>query len=557
MPHPSNPPDQPGTRQLSSDTELLQELKAKHTQTIRYVSEITHLRFANKTLAEIAKPSYTSRELSELEGFLDQKGTLAIPVKSDFSVMVGGMRQNVSVVAATETDANHGDMSSMLYLRDHVQAASVLMELSLSDPNNYQREGEMGKSLLLSALHLMSTPAQLERFKHIIERGEASQEDWPHISLLFNDMEAKEPNGWRNKQDTFQMLAFLACDALERGYLVVSELTQPHKRFLGYVAPLLQAVRYPKYENSGSWEEVAANRTSVMAIETALLHKIMMLTAKNEELGFLLGGLSTGDLAAMYDNGLHELGRRLPFESPDYPKDSIKYREADAALAYVLMYGIPKLLADEEIPIGPRREIMDEHAIEDLVLQELTSLIDPETGAMRRYDGDSYQRVNFHTSGVQKTIANIKRTVKQEAGSGEIDLDKKQLLRGELTPKGREAAWTHPLGQLSAWAAKRSIQAYKNGQSDDTQRYRMLSIRFLNHALASVTGENDWHAVLDANNRYTVQKASANRLPECYVTYETPDGKTFIVPSPHTPLNWSSAMLKEAVGLLRISTMLQ
>jgi hypothetical protein len=221
------------------------------------------------------------------------------------------------------------------------------------------------------------------------------------------------------------------------------------------------------------------------------------------------------------------------------------------------MYDIPKLLANERIPTGPRGEAMGERAIEDMVLKELFTLIDPKTGGMRRYNDDSYQRVNFHTGEVQQTVSDIKQTVKQDANGGEIDLDKKQSLRNELTPKGREAAWTHPLGQLSGWAAKRSIALRKKGQSATAAEYQKLSTCFLNHSLANITGSNQWNAVLDDDKHYVIKKVPSARLPECAITYELPSGELFVVPSPHTPLNWSSAATKQAVGLLRICTVLQ
>lgn len=545
-----------------NDTKLIANLRAKNSGKKSF-SRATGLTFGNAELAKLARRQYTAQELGSLETLLTAKGTLTIPVIGGYSVHLDGAKQPVSIVAATEIDKgrpNHGDMSSMLYLRDHIQAAGVLMELNLIDPQIYKQEGIEGRRLLISALHLLSTPHQLQRFQEVIKKGStAGQEDWPHISLLFNDMEGEKPNGWRNKQDTFQMLAFLTCDALERGYLGVNELTNSHKKFLGSVIPLLKAVGFPKYENSGSWEEIAANRTSVMAIETALLDKIAALAEGNPELVFLCGGLNTDAILAMRDNGLREIGRRLPFESPDYPKGSIKYREADAALAYVLMYGIPKLLAGARIPTGPLAQAMSEHDIEKLVLNELNKLADPETGGMHRYKNDSYQRVNFHTNGAQKIIRSIKRTVQNEAKAldGEINLDKKQSLRGELMPKGKEAAWTHPLGQLSAWAAERSIKAQKDGDPTKAESYRALSTHFLNPLLATVTGDSQWNAVLNEDRQYEIQRVPSLRLPECYVAYQTADGQVFTVPSPHTPLNWSSAMLKEAIGLLRASTMLQ
>jgi hypothetical protein len=541
------------------DATLLADLLDKQPRSLPY-SEAADVHCQNEAFAEIIQDNYSAEELKALEQQLHDQGTTKVSTVEGYGVEIDGETMPVSFVGATEISEdtpNHGEMASMLYLRDHIQTASMLMELHLSDPDTYKKEAEEGKRLLMSALHLMSTPAQLARFKGVIENGEASQEDWPHISLLFNDLDGREKNGWRNKQDTFQMLAYLACDALERGFIDTESLSDSHKTFLGSVAPLLKAVGFPKYENSGSWEEIAARRTSVMAVETALLSKVSSLTEANGNLAFLRGTLTGEEITGMRSEGLREIGRRLPFESPDHPKDSVKYRKADAALTYVLMYDIPKLLSDEHVPTGPNLEAMSGQAIEDLVLEELSTLIDPETGAMRRYDGDSYQRVNFHTNVIQRVIANIKKIVKNEANGGEIDLDKKQALRGDLTPKGREAAWTHPLGQLASWAAKRSITEQKAGNREAAENYRSLGTNFMNRTLATITGKDQWHAVLDDNKRYVVQKVPANRLPECYVTYETPDGTQFIVPSPHTPLNWSSAMLRQAVGLLRVSTVLQ
>lgn len=541
------------------DTALIINLEKKQPAKLPY-SEAAGLHCQNEAFAELIKENYSAEELQALEQQLDELGTTKVTTVEGYSVEIDGTHQPIAFVGATEISddtPNHGEMATMLYLRDHIQTASMLMELHLTDPDTYQAEANEGKRLLMSALHLMSTPAQLERFNNVIENGGASQEDWPHISLLFDDLDGRKENGWRNKQDTFQMLAYLACDALERGFITAENLSDSHKAFLGSVAPLLKAVGFPAYESSGSWEEIAARRTSVMAVETALLDKITTLTEANDSLTFLQGSLTSEEIAAMKNDGLREIGRRLPFESPDYPEDSIKYRQADAALTYVLMYDIPKLLARNKIPTGPNQEAMNEQAIEDLVLKELATLIDPETGGMRRYDGDSYQRVNFHTNAQQHTIADIKKIVKKEAGGGEIDLDKKQALRDELMPKGREAAWTHPLGQLASWAAKRCIAEKRTGHVTAAGNYRSLSTCFTNRMLATVTGPDSWHAVLDDDKQYVVQKAPTNRLPECYITYETPDGKQLIVPSPHTPLNWSSAMLKQAVGLLRASTVLQ
>ncbi len=557
--------DLPGLR--AQDEQLLAELYAKNQENQGYVSEKTGLRFANAELASLAKETYTAEDLAHLESFLEQKGTLNIPLQTA-EITIDGVVTPITFVAATEIDPNtpnHGDMSSMVYLRDHIQAARVLFELYAQDPETYVQEGELCRTLLISGLHLLSTPAQLDRFDKVITLGkDAGQEDWPHISLHFNDLEAKGPNGWRNIQDTVQMLADFTLDTLDRGFLRVDELSDAHKQMLGSIAPLLTSVGYPKYENSGSWEEVVACRTSVMEIEASVLAKINLFTAGDGIYEFLKGGFerSKANLSGAYqdfsttvdqllDAGLHEIGRRQFYESPEYDKTSIKYREADAAAVYGLMYGIPKLLADAKIPIEPSGAALSELQIKDLIKEQLDRLSDPLTGGVFRYEDDSYQRENFHTNTVQLVIRSIKRQVKQEAEQtgGGIDLDKKQALRGQWTPQGRPAAWAHELGQEGSCDARDSLTEI---DPVIAEKNRTDATKLLNRLLSMVTGGGQSHATLGDDGLYQVTPVPAFRVPENIITYRYGD-TLFTVPSPHTPLNWGSSELKHLIGLLRIS----
>lgn len=535
------------------DQALLRELMTKNRA--HRAAEGVGIPFANPTLARLATVEGSPTHLRTVETLLKERGTLDLPVIEAGSVRVDGKARRVSIVAATDIAADptvrHGEMSTMFYLRDHVQAASAMMELFLSDPDRYATEGGIGRELIHSALHLISTPAQLARFAAVVERGDTGQEEWPHISLWFDDLEAEKPNRWRNKQDSFQMLAFLVLDALDRGFIDTGELLPAHKEFLRFVVPFLRAVGFPCYESSGSWEEVAARRTSVMAVETALLDRIRVL-ADHEELGFLADGEDfTASVGTMVDAGLREIGRRIPFESPDYDADSIRHRRADASLVYLLMYGLPELLAEGRVPIGDPARPMTARDVETVVLDALRSLEDPATGGLIRYAEDSYQRVNFHTHEVQATVHAIKNEIKAdaEARGGDLDLDRKQEMRGRLTPRGREAAWTHPLGQLAAWAARRSLHTRRT-DPEQARDYREFAVRYLNRMLAGVTGGNQWHAVLREDDGYHVREVPPYRVPECHVTYRDAQGDELIVPSPHTPLNWSTAMLRTALGLL-------
>lgn len=479
-----------------------------------------------------------------LRQLLIEKQALTIPIDRTRFTTVDKQKRPLALVMATDTTTNHGEMSSMLYLRDHIQTARVYMELFLHDKQTYADEGRIGRDLLVSALHLMSTPAQLARFRTVIKKGsEASQEEWPHISLWLDDLEGKKPNKWRNKQDSFQMLAHLALDAVDRGFLPVNDLLPSHKTFLSLIVPFLKSIGFPRYESSGSWEEITAVRTSVMAIETALLHKIKVLSPHYSFLSLNTPRFEE-TVSLMLRDSLTELGERLPYESPGYPKNSVKYREADAALTYVLLYGLPQLLSDACVPVaGTIRRAQE---IETIVLASLKALDDPLTGGIVRYRGDSYQRVNFHTNVVQATVRGIKTFVEGKAGNNPIDLDLKQLLRNQHMPAGREAAWTHPLGQIAAWAAKRSLESATTG---DKQHYQKIQATYLRRMIGTITTDTQWNTALNSSSKYKMQKVRPWRLPECYITYQLPDKEPLVVPSPHTPLNWSTASLKEAIGL--------
>ncbi len=556
---------------LASDRLLLDELFARNAQNTGFYSEATGLQFANHELADMAQAGYDEQDVSRLEQYLEGKGTFDIPLIEGLTIRVDGRDQPVSVVSATETGAdgaNHGEMSRMLYLRDHVQVAQMFMRLFMQDPKRYAKEGSVARTLIMSGLHAMSSERQLARFKDVISRGPAAgQEDWPHISLFFDDMNTNQPNGWRNKQDSFQMLACTVFEALDCHFLDVSDLAAGHKQFLGSIVPFLAAVGYPEYESAGSWEEMSVSRTSVMAVETALLHKMRHLDRQGRvdflQEAFLrhqdasppLRGHDYGSVADdMLQRGLRAIGIRLPDESPGYPRHTIQYRSADATLAYVLMYNLPQLLAESQIRIGRSSQIMTAREIEELVLSQLDTLFDPKTNAYKRYDQDSYQRVNFHTQAGQWVVRKIKALISDEAKlTGlPVDLNRKQTLRGDLMPQGREAAWPHPSAQLAAWAAQRSMQSSQLHDLAATNEYRALGVQFLNRALSTVTGKNQWNAVLDANQQYRVRRVRSFAMAECLITYNNEAGEQIVVPSPHTPLHWGAAALKYSVGMMKI-----
>ncbi len=559
----------------TSDAILLSELYGLVSDNPLIAVPSLEVEFANEALIEFANPHRTLEERERLEAHLASRDTTHIPIDRRHRIVIDGEERHLALVSATDTDSNHGDMSEKFYLRDQVQAAASLMELYIADRERYHEEGALARELIASSLDFMSTPNQEQRFADVTVNGGGSQEAWPHILSTYDDLETAGANHWRNIQDSFQMLAHLTFDALDRDVITTDFLTAAHKRFLGSVMPLLAAVGYPKYETSGSWEEAPAFKTSAMAVDTAMLHKLQLLRAKGLDLDFLEQGYLASQahvsqftgvdfdtaVAAMVDRGLVVIGQRIPYESPDeeYEGDPVRYREHDmAALSYILQYDIPKLLAECHISIGKEGAILSFEAIETLVLEEVDYLIDPNTKGMKRYQEDDYQGLDWHTRTMQVAIEGVKRLIFREALARQIEPNyhRKQQLRGEKVPKGAPAIWNLGLEHVASWLAKESVVMLDAGDAESAEWYDLLASYFVNYSLSHVTGENQWHLVQDDQKQYQIQKVPPDRVPECLVTYKYFDGEgreiTFMVPSPHVPLNWGVAKLKQAVGLQTI-----
>jgi hypothetical protein len=561
------------SQRVVMDEELFATLRERIPDPDLYTSKYVQGVFTNGEVARRVRSEYTERGLSRFTNSLEKQGTFDVPI-TWMTLEVEGTETLLPFVAATEiNEVDHGDMSSMVYMRDQIQTARSYMELYIQDPSHNFQKGNMGRLLIKSALHLLSTPKQLDRFVDVAIKGkEAGQEDWPFISQHFNDLAGEDPNGWRNMQDSFQMLGHLTFDAMERGFLDPNDLTDSNHQMLGSMVPLLSSVGFPKHESSGTWEEFLASRTSVIAIETALAYKMQKLLSwshpeEPEGLTRLRSSLNDTyqalrpagtpatleeQVGVMVQSGLGEIGRRLPHESPEYEtKGDVRYRGADATLAYLLMYDIPGLLAQYKIPIAcAGNRPLEVEQIEDIILEQLDTLIDPATGSMKRYKGDSYLGANFLTHTIQASVMAIKSLIANVArrNNREPDLAKKQRMRDSVVPKDHEATWPHPVAQLAAWAARRGIEANQSGRVEAASRYQKLSTKYLNQAARSITGTDEWYIVRKAEGEFVVRKVPAFRVPEARVTYKDAKG-VMRVPSPHTQLNWAAATMSEAFGL--------
>ncbi|MEV7626907.1 hypothetical protein [Actinoplanes sp. NPDC089786] len=552
----------PPSELVARDEELLTELHEK----LSGGSIGDHQGYRNDDLAARAQPSYTLSQLRDLERLLKERGTHSIAVPYGM-INVDEEARRIPFVPATETRAAHGDMSEKVYLRDHIQTAWAFIELHQHDPERYSPEGAMGRNLLLSAFHMLSTNRQLERQQDVIRlRGAATQLQHPHITLEIADLNSEKDLNWRHRQDTQAMMAHLSFQALGSGFISDDDLSDRHRRMLADFVPYLDACGYPYNDhNSGSWEENAVpKRTSVTAVQVAALHALLSLVTGDSAKRFtylesgwqvhMSGGENTDFVAtldAMIHRGAAVVGRQLPFETPDEEVESIRYRELDATLVYLLRYNTPDILASRRIPIGKEGNVCTEQEIVDIIVDRLSTLVDPVTGGMKRYQRDSYERVNFHTNATQWLIKRIKRHVqeKSDASGRPVDLEEKQRLRDALVPSGREAMWTLPVNQLLAAHAHRTLRLLREQGVAAAEASLETTFSVLNQTLGLITGHDEYHIELQPDGSTAVAQTPAYRFPESFNTVDGRHGQR-IIASPHTPLHWSVAMHREGLGIL-------
>ena len=244
---------------------------------------------------------------------------------------VDGDRFTMMMARAATTEM--WPMGTHYWVRDNALIGARFMESGSS------RGTRLGKALIISALSFMSTVSQLNRFEAVVRsrswRFKADPMNWPYIfAAVKGNLNTTKREGWAHKQDAWQILAWYLLVGVERGEISVKELTAKHRKFLGLIVPFLISIDFRRMENSGSWEEIPAVRSSVRAWEHRLMVKIAELSEKRD-FSFLARGFaamrrylpapyrkrSLSEAVVLAEGGvLAAMVRDLPFESPNYAK---------------------------------------------------------------------------------------------------------------------------------------------------------------------------------------------------------------------------------------------
>jgi hypothetical protein len=521
-----------GTSPHLQDTALIAELERRLKRRQR-VGE-----WRNLELYRYRKLCDTEAGLNKVAAKLEKAGGFSIRLQRVPWRDSDGERRTFTLARATSTDM--WPMGTHYWVRDN---ALIGARFLFARNPKHRKEG---RELLLSALTFVSSKAQLARFEKMLRSSTPSfrrdPANWPYIFAAVRDnLTASRKEGWAHKQDAWQIAIFYVIEAIEQGLLSVKDLSAKHKKCIGLVIPFLAKVEFWKCENSGSWEELPAVRSSVRAWEHRLLIKLAKVAVLKEfsfirtsfdaKKKHLSGALKRATLdaavLAMERKVVREMLGDLPNESPAYKRSDARYRGADAALIYLLTIDYPYFLAAR---LG--KDAGWAHRLEARILKAVESLSDPVTGAIRRYRGDCYQRTGYFRNVTIAKLAAIYGSPSGDA-SGHFEA------RNRAVPKGREAAWTHFVWQLAAWSGERFLDT-------GSRVYRRLHDRYFHRGMALFTGAGEVSIDQDANGAPRIIAIRELRMSECYISERTPDGRVLVFLSPHTPLNWAVGEMFQA-----------
>jgi hypothetical protein len=525
------------TKLKLADTALLTELERRLKRRQR-LGEWRNLElFKQRTRAK------SVAGLATLQRSLERKGAFAIQIEKKRWRDTDGESRWFTLARAASTEM--WPMGTNYWVRDN---ALIGVRYLFSKDRRFKK---VGKELLLSALTFMSSKAQLARCERIIRSTSAAfrrnPNNWPYIFASIKDnLNAAREESWAHKQDAWQIVVFYVLEAIEAGLIEARELTEKHRKFIGMVLPFLAKISFWTCENSGSWEELPAVRTSVRAWEHRLVIKLAKIS-RQKDCSFvardflkfrrqLSGALRTSSLdaavALMEKQAIREMLKDLPAESPRYRRSDPRYRYADGALIYLLLIDYPYFLAAR---LG--KDHRWAHRLEERIVTTVGSLEDPLTGAIRRYKNDCYQRTGYFRN---LTIHKLNAIYGAPSGDASAHF----AARGRAVPAGREAAWTHFVWQLAAWSGQRYLET-------GSPLYRRIHERYFEQGLGLFTGKGEVSIEQGPSGTPRVIPIAPVRMTECYISEKGAGGKALIFPSPHTPLNWSVAEMFNAFGVRR------
>lgn len=464
----------------------------------------------SEIIANAIQSSYTLGKLVEIESLISDAMDIEL---SELGHVCASSR------AVEGTDPTHYDA---VWVRDSVWVYFALAQCD--------ETAEAAKLVLSGLRDYFACPKQRERLERVsknpsLATGPNGAMEVIHIrfdgtSPSFEDVQVGgKDQVWNHKQsDALGLFYYAVGEALLKGWLPVEEVTEEQWSFLLSLPKYWDAIGYESHEDAGAWEEIERINTSSVGLVLRSLEIWDDVSTRIVEIPWL--GDQTAQsfqslLSTLIDRGYDRLNKQIPFESPCYPKESPKYREADAALLCLLY------------PDGLKRLTVENKR----ALLSTVSRLVRERGVIR-YERDAYQSGNYwlnDSSGSELDSRTDDHSTEGAFASREA----------KLIP-GTEAEWF-----FDSWVSLAYGNLYQEcGEEEDLT----LQVAHFNRALCQLTGENAIGA--DGN---VVEDFS---LPESYNTI-IQNGDRVYAPSPITPLNWSKACLALALRSLRTSLQLK
>ena len=262
-------------------------------------------------------------------------------------------------------------------------------------------------------------------------------------------------------------------------------VTRTHATLLARFPAYFDAIRFWSDEDSGHWEETRKNSASSIGVVCAGCRELKALLESDR--GTELRSFVAPDtIDALVDKGLERLGQILPFECIQEPPQQRRY---DAALIF-LVY--PLAIVDT--------------AVADQIIDDVQRHLQGEYG-IRRYLGDSFwctdYRRNMHTE---------ERT---------RDFSSDMWTRDRFFAAGSEAQWCIFDPVISVIFGRRY-------QVAGDERWLDNQIEYFNRALSQIT--------------------AGYQCAELWHWETAEDGQRSLEPSDVTPLLWTQANLRIALG---------
>lgn len=498
---------------------IVKAKKIKHSiKNNRYDSEYYNVYPFNNKVSEFITENRTTYNFEEINQLLDYYNNNLFQINlisNDDALYVGAATPSAS-----------GTNYESVWVRDSIWIYKLYKSFATIKPNY----SNISKLLLIGIAKYFNTNKQIERMYNamnnpasVLQDNMQGQMNAVHIRFSPYTLDDVYENGkaqeWTHKQnDALGLFLLELFDAIQNNFLSVNEINDMFKTIPGLIG-YLNKLEYWSMEDSGSWEENTARRTSSIGLVTSAYEKFITLYESNNEFKSKYDATINAEQIlkanANVDSIKDAITKSYVFihdslvnggECVSYQSTDAKYRQADAALLDLIY---PCELS--------QLKYEDYTNIYKIVVDNLST-----DYGVKRYLDDSYQSANFWFNQNQTDIES-------------------QKTREKYYIKGSEASWF-----FNSWLAIADNvilnKFSSNMTQDDLLYFQDQIIVNMNKSLSQITSADYY----EANGN----KCDKEKLPESINVIVSDSGDWYYLPSPINPLNWSISSFGLAIQSL-------